>query len=156
MRDDQDVTTARLQQHADAAERARKAWAARVVGATWAQAASVAGFSDASNCHRAVREYFGTVPAPDSDERRELWRERLEHLWKQSVTDTRQQRPGAVRAGVAVAQRAAALDGLDAPAQAVVYTPRAEEIERYVAHFAARSQAETAELEADVLGDDDE
>jgi AraC-like DNA-binding protein len=66
-----------LRTRADAAERAQRAWTARVVGATWDQAADVAGFAHASSAVRAVRSYFDRLPQVDTDERRALWRERL-------------------------------------------------------------------------------
>ncbi|MGE9350120.1 hypothetical protein ACQP60_11660 [Isoptericola variabilis] len=64
-----------------------------------------------------MKNYFGTTPHPDAALAREMWRDRLEVLWRQVLKDAEQLRPGAVRAGVAVVQRAAALDGLDAPQQ---------------------------------------
>lgn len=151
MADDNDVTTSALAQHADAAERARRAWAARVAGGTWSQAAQVAGFTDAGNCCRAVKNYFGTLPVPDRAEQRDLWRERLELLWRQSVRDVQSQRPGAVRAAVALSQRAAQLDGLDEPTRQVVYTPRAEEVEAYIQRLGALQAGQSAAIEADVI-----
>lgn len=128
-----------LRSRADAATRAQRAWTARVVGATWDEAADVAGFAHASSTVRAVRAYFGRLPVLDADERRELWRERLEVLWRASVKDVRQQRPGAVRAAVAVAQRAAALDGLDAPTEVrATITPSFEEVHAWVVAASGR------------------
>jgi hypothetical protein len=111
----------RLKTHADAAQRAQRAWAARVAGGTWDQAAEVAGFTNTSACVRAVGNYFGTYPTPDSSEQRALWRERMELLWKIAIRDASDGKHGALRAGVAVAQRASQMDGLDAPAQVQVH-----------------------------------
>lgn len=110
----------RLHTRADAEDRARRAWTARVAGATWEQAARVAGYAQPQNAIRACYAYFGTLPKVDREQERELWRQRLEHLWRQSIKDTTEQRPGAVRAGVAVAQRAAQLFGLDEPGRTEV------------------------------------
>lgn len=105
---------------ADADERARKAWAARVAGATWYQVAEVAGYSTPQNAQRGVKRYFGTLPQPDRAMERETWRQRLEWLWQQTQRDVMAQRNGAVRGGVAVAQRAALMLGLDEPTRTEV------------------------------------
>ena len=97
---------------ADALDRAERAWHARVAGATWLQAAQVAGFSDDAHAIRAVRQMYGELPSWDREETRALWRDRLEWLWRQTLTDAAEQRAGAVTAGVRVATAAAALDGL--------------------------------------------
>jgi hypothetical protein len=99
---------------ADAAVRAMKAWTARVTGSTWEEA-EIAGFTNPANALRAVKNYFGSLPDIEREDQRALWRARLEHLWAQALVDVQQQRPGAVRAAVAVGQRSAQLDGLDAP-----------------------------------------
>lgn len=108
-----------LQQHADAADRARRAWSARIAGGTWREAAEVAGFTDGNNCQRAVRNFFGSVPQVDTSMERELWRQRMEKLWTLALRDAQESKPGALRAGVAVAQRSSLLLGLDAPTQSV-------------------------------------
>ena len=68
-----------ITRRADTIERAERAYLARVSGATWAQAAEVAGYSDVSNCCRAVRRVFDELPAPDREHQRHLVRDRL-HL----------------------------------------------------------------------------
>ena len=98
---------------ADAGERAHRAWRGRVAGMTWAQAAEHAGFTTAANGCRAVKTYSGTLPTLDREQERELWRARGEVMWRQSMQDMHDQRPGAVRAAVAVSQRSAQLFGLD-------------------------------------------
>lgn len=125
------MTTRKTTARADAAQRAATAWNARVLGATWEQAAQVAGFTDKSNCFRAVRRAYGSVPEPEREEQRRLWRDRIEHLWRQSVKDVAEQRPGAVTAGVRVAGAAAVLDGLNAPTEVVV-SPSTAELEAWV------------------------
>ena len=98
---------------ADALARAEKAWAVRVAGGTWAQAAEVAGFSDAQHAQRAARNVFGDLPVVDREERRDVWRERFEAMWRQGQRDMAEQRAGAVTACVRVATAAVALDGLN-------------------------------------------
>jgi hypothetical protein len=112
--------------------------------------AEIVGFHDAPTAHRAVKRWFGRVPEIDPDESRAMWRERLELLWRQSLTDSTQQRPGAVRAAVAVAQRAAALDGLDAPTRVEVYNPTVAEIAEYVQNMRA-SLGDVPETEPEVV-----
>jgi hypothetical protein len=102
---------------ADAQQRADRAWQARVVGASWAQAAEVAGFADDATAVHAVRNAYGRLPEPDRTELRRLWRDRLETLWKESLRDVTERRGGAVTASVRVAGLAVALDGLAAPLQ---------------------------------------
>lgn len=153
------MTPARMRTHADAAVRAQRAWAARVAGATWQEAAEVSGFTETSNCIRAVRSYFGTLPAPDRDELRLVWRERLEELWRQVRVDAAEQRPGAVRAAVAVAQRAVQLDGLDAPQRVSVESPDMARIEELLARFAVVMRGDVQEadvfaVDAEVVDDD--
>lgn len=138
-----------LNKQVSAEVRAQRAWTARVVGATWAQAAEAAGYFDAATAHRAVKRYFGEVPVPDKVESRELWRARLEHLWRLSLEDVTKRRPGAVRAAVAVAQRASALDGLDAPTRHEVIDPTPEQIQEVVTRL-VEAQGQPA-IEADIL-----
>ncbi|WP_100811711.1 hypothetical protein [Microbacterium sp. BR1] len=106
MSDAQQMHTATKQQlvRADAAQRAQRAWALRVAGSTWAQVASAVDYADASTACRAVRQFFGQLPTIEADEQRRLWRDRLERLWNYADRDAKRGRPGAVRAGVAVAQ----------------------------------------------------
>ena len=85
---------------ADALERARQAWYARVTGVTWEQAASVAGYANPANAQRAVRTIYGTLPELDRDEERRLWRDRLGWLWAENVTQVKDREPGSVTAGV--------------------------------------------------------
>ena len=111
--------SASVKVRADAAQRAMRAWTARVCGATWQEAAQIAGFTDQHNAIRAVSNYFGSLPSPELSDLRHLWRPRCELLWAQAVIDIREQRPGAITAGVRVTERAAKLDGLDAPTTSV-------------------------------------
>jgi hypothetical protein len=136
---------------ADAGARAQRAWAARVAGATWEQVGELVGFSDGTAALRAVRRYFGQLPVIEREETRRLWRERNELLWKQAVRDTSEQRPGAIRAAVAVAQRAAALDGLDAPVRMEVSNPSVEEFNRLVDNFVQQLGGEIEEADVFAL-----
>ena len=84
---------------------------------SWSQVAKQVGYSNRQNAQRAVKVRCGTLPQPQRQELRDLWRDRLERLWLQSVKDTAEQRTGAVTAAVRVVQAACLLDGLNAPTQ---------------------------------------
>ncbi|WP_292834922.1 hypothetical protein [Microbacterium sp.] len=131
-------------------QRVADAWAMRVRGADWATIAGATRYSSPQNAMRAVRNYVGKLPAIESsDDLRSLWRERLEYLWPLAARDAEAGRPGALRAAVAVSQRAAQLDGLDAP-QRFEITPGEADLERLVDEIVRRSGHEEI-LEADVI-----
>lgn len=125
------MTTQNPRPNAKAMQRVADAWAMRIRGATWDEVAAAVGYANGPNALRAVRNYVGTLPEPTMPELRSLWRERLEFLWPLAVRDVENGKPGATRAAVAVAQRAAQLDGLDQP-QRVELTGGAEELDRIV------------------------
>jgi hypothetical protein len=83
--------------------KADSAWQARVLGASWAQAAQVAGYANASAAYHAVLRQRGTMPEPTLSDLRAVWRERLESLWSQAWQDVRDRRSGAITHAVRVA-----------------------------------------------------
>ncbi|MDT0117789.1 hypothetical protein Q9R20_12410 [Microbacterium sp. PRF11] len=95
-------------------------------GSTWDEAAQLAGYADAATACRGVKNYFGALPVVERDDLRDLWRQRMELLWRYAARDAEIGKPGALRAGTAIAQRAAAMDGLDAPTQVLVNSDNAE------------------------------
>ena len=139
-----------MMRRADAMARADLAWRTRVAGGTWAQAAQIAGYSNAQNACRSVRETYGTLPQVERDEQRRLWRDRLEALWQQVYRDTLDRQPGAVTAAVRVATAAARLDGLDAPTEVVVHNPTQQQLEAWVDKVLALSAP--ALEEGDIFG----
>ncbi|MRH29929.1 hypothetical protein GH740_11510 [Microbacterium sp. SYP-A9085] len=152
MAGDDNSRTNRPMRRGDGMQRAAEGWHLRVIGRTWQQIADELGYANPSNAYRAVMRFAGTVPDPQPNTLRELWRARMERLWTIAQRDAEASRPGALRAGVAVAQRAAQLDGLDAPSRVVV-TPEDAELERIVARLLERGgqvdvvEAEVLELE---------
>lgn len=128
---DKQMATRNPRPNAKAMQRVADAWATRLWGATWDEVATAVGYANGPNALRAVRNYVGTLPEPTTPELRSLWRERLEFLWPLAVRDVENGKPGATRAAVAFAQRAAQLDGLDQP-QRVELTGGAEELDRMV------------------------
>lgn len=112
--------------NAPAAQRVADAWAMRVRGAGWAEIATAVGYANPQNAMRAVRNYVGKLPEPSRSDLRSMWRERLEFLWPLAARDVEAGKSGAVRSAVALAQRAAQLDGLDAPQRVQIDASDAE------------------------------
>lgn len=140
--------TRRPSHNAPAMQKVADAWAMRIRGAAWEDIAAAVGYANGPNALRAVRNYVGTLPEPTLPELRSLWRERLEFLWPVAARDVEDGKPGAMRAAVAVAQRAAQLDGLDQP-QRVEFSTDSAELDRMVrALLAAQGHPD---LEADVF-----
>lgn len=116
----------------DALARADRAWRVRVAGGTWADAAEVGGYASPQNALRGVRDTFGELPAVTRDDLRDVWRARLEVMWRYAQRDAAEGKTGAIVAGVRVAQAAALIDGLNAPTEFVVHEPTQREIESWV------------------------
>ncbi len=131
-------------------QRASEAWHLRVIGRTWQQIADECGYANPSNAHRAVMRFAGTVPDPAPDELRRLWRHRMELLWSLAVRDATKARPGALRAGVAIADRAAKLGGLDVPQAHILVTPTETQYQMLVERILGAG-AHTVDTEHDVL-----
>lgn len=117
---------------ADAAERAERAYVARLNGATWRQVAEVAGYSDQANARRAVERWLGDIPAPAREAQREILREQTQIVVRQALQDVHDRRPGAVTAAVRVLDLQARLDGLLAPTNIALIDPTQEEIDAYL------------------------
>ena len=139
------------QLRADTIERAQRAYLARVSGASWAQAAEVAGFTDAANCHRAVRHVFEEVPAVDREEQRQIVRDRLDGLLRIAMKDAVERRhTTAVQAVARVIELQMKLDGLAEPDRLRVgYDPTQVEIDKFLDKFLP----EQTEVEGDFFGD---
>lgn len=104
----------------DALERANRAWELRISGMPWKQVAEMTGFAHASSAQNAVKAVYGSNPAVDREQLRDLWRARLEVLWSQTISDIADRIPGATTAGVRIIQAAAQLDGLNQPTKVAV------------------------------------
>lgn len=138
---------------ADARARADRAWHARVMGATWEQAAEIAGFANKSNAMRSVRKHYGGLPEPETTELRNLWRARLDWLYTRNAGDVADGKPGAVVAGVRLAEAAMKLDGLAAPAQVEIgVTPSQREMEDFIRSVVALTRGRDLPDEADIFG----
>lgn len=136
---------------ADAAERASTAWRMRVAGHGWDDIARTLGMKGgAPAAHRAVSRYFGRVPQPDREMLREVARQRTEMLWLRAAEKVEEApSPATIRAAVAVLERAAKLDGLDAPSRVEINPDNAEFIA--LVEAAARGMGIAAPVEADIF-----
>jgi AraC-like DNA-binding protein len=137
---------------AKAAEKASRAWRLRVAGADWAMIAREVGYANSSNAYRAVQRFFGQVPDVDREMLRGVARARGEALWLRAFTEVERSKgaPAAVRAAVAVLERHARLDGLDAPSQVEVRSPESEQFQAFV-DAAARGMGLALPAEADIF-----
>jgi hypothetical protein len=87
---------------------------------SWSDITAEVGYANGPNAVRAVKAYSGMLPTPTCDELRQLMRARSELVLQQAFPDVLGQRPGVVRAAVAVMQWQTQLDGLDARQRATV------------------------------------
>lgn len=104
-----------------------------------------------------MREYLGTLPQPDREEARAVWRARIELLWIEAMEDVYSRRPGALRAAAALAQGAAQLDGLDAPSRVELYSPTEHEYGAVVQRMVELHREQTGgvrAIEADPFSDE--
>ncbi|MGN7977476.1 hypothetical protein ACTJJ4_07880 [Microbacterium sp. 22195] len=155
MSDDKQLTTRTPHANAKAMQRVADAWAMRVRGATWDEVAEAVGYANGPNALRAVRNFVGGLPELQTSELRSLWRERMEFLWPIAVEDAKSGKPGAMRAAVAVAQRAAQLDGLDQPQRVEVSADAGELSQMVHALLAAKGAGATEAdiFDAEIVGD---
>lgn len=139
---------------ADADERASRGWKLRVMGATWDAVARDLGMSSPAAAYRCVKNFFGSVPQPDRDMLREIARQRGERLWLRAAAELEKNpSPAMIRAAVAVLDRAARLDGLDAPTRTEYVPPTDDEFSRVLA-AAARGLGMKLPVEADIFSDE--
>lgn len=155
-----DITTARDFSNSTSYNKAERALILRIQAASWAQIVKILDYDDTYAARAAVEAYISqTEPSEEEIGRqRYLHNRRLERLLNSvmpTAVNTSSPDHLAYNArALAILDRVAQLQGLNAPQQQVVYTPRAAEIEKYVAHFAALAQEDTASAEADVLDAD--
>lgn len=137
--------------------RAEKAITLRIQGTSWQNVCRLLDYANTYAARKSVETYIAQIQ-PDDEQlshQRYLHTRRLERLLNSVMpTAVKPSSPNHLAynaRALAILDRVAALQGLNAPQQQVVYTPRAEEIEAYVAKFAALAQQDTANAEADVI-----
>lgn len=124
----------------------------RVAGGGWDEIAKSLGMrGGAPAAYRAVKNYFGKVPQPDRNMLREIARQRGERLWLRAAAAVEEApSPAAIRAAVAVLERAAKLDGLDAPSHVQVSSPDEASFHAMV-EAASRGLGLALPVEADIF-----
>lgn len=142
---------------ADTIERAERAYFARVSGATWTQAAEVAGYTDAANCCRAVRRVFDELPAPDREHQRHLVRDRLDTLYRLALKDAHDRRPGAVTSAVRVLELMSRLDGLTEDRMRILHDPTQHQIDEFLNQYMPEQYEKEDDFfdveDAEIIGD---
>jgi len=98
-----------------------------------------------------VKAFYGTLSELDQEEPRGLWRARHEQLWRPSQRAIHDDKPGSLRAAVAVARSAAQLDGLDQPTRVELRQPDAEQFEAVVDMLVLSHRGVGADGEADIF-----
>lgn len=109
----------------------------RIAGATYSEVARVLGYTSATNARAAVeRSIAATVGEGDRDQARFLQTRRLERLlrsvWNRATDDKDPEQLGYVRTSLALVDRLIKLQGLDAPAEIIMYNPTQQELEEWV------------------------
>lgn len=137
--------------------KAEQAITLRIQGTSWQNVCRLLNYSNTYAARKSVENYISQVHPSDEElsHQRYLHTRRLERLLNSVMpTAVKTSSPSHLAynaRALAILDRVAALQGLNAPQQQVVYTPRAEEIENYVAKFAVLAQQDTQAAEADVI-----
>lgn len=103
-----------------AREKADACWEARLAGLTWQQAAKHAGYTSRQHAYRAVLDQRGELPVPEREHLRDVWRQRIELVWRQALRDVLERKPSAVTHSMRCALAAMQLDGLAMPTRVSV------------------------------------
>lgn len=145
----------------DRASRTEAAVALRIAGATYSQIARTLGYSTPYVARNAVeRALANLADSPEErDKQRVLHGRRLDRLLQSvmgKAVDPRDPEHLAYNArALAILDRHSRLYGLDAPVQHdITYSPKAEEIDKYVAKFVTLAIADTHAAEADIMDAD--
>ena len=132
----------------ESANRAGAAVAMKVMGASYSEIARTLGFSSAFHARTAVERALAESADNDDDRAklRELTTRRLERLLKSVMSqalDPKHPDQLAYNArALAIIDREARLHGIDAPTQAVLFTPDSERVEKVIAEVLAVARAQ--------------
>lgn len=130
--------------------------ALRLAGASYTEIAEALAFADAKAARSAVEN---TLAATATEHSREQLRAeeagRLERLlrgvWAKATNPDHVEHLPAAKVALAIIDRHVRLHGLDAPAEVVVHSPTANEIDAWVAGMTATSIRDLRALEASVV-----
>lgn len=92
-------------------------------GNSWREAARISGYSDVSNCHRAVKKLMDKRMVESVDELRALENERLDELALSVWDAARAGNWKAMENALRIMERRAKLNGLDAPTRSELSGP---------------------------------
>lgn len=136
----------------------------RIAGANYSEIARVLEYSSPTMARQAVERAIAasTHSTESREHQRFLESRRLERLlrslWNKATDEKNDEHLAAIRTAIALIDRHARLNGLDQPTEMVVYTPGAEEIQRWVAKISEQVHSglpqEEDILEGDVISDD--
>lgn len=148
----------------DSVSRMEAAVALRVHGADYSEIARICGYADVPRARQAVERGLGsTVSDDDKKVRRTLESRRLERvirsLMPKAVDPDDPEHLGYARTTLLYIDRHIRLWGLDAPAEMVMYTPTAKEVEDWLAGKRRAIEGHLPEeadiVEGEVIDDDD-
>lgn len=147
----------------DRSSRQEAAVAMRIAGANYSEIARVLEYASPTLARQAVeRSIAATTGTPETlEHQRFLESRRLERLmrslWGKATNEKDPEHLAAIRTAVALIDRHSRLNGLDQPSQAIIYTPAAEEVQRWVAHVTQELRRDLPDeediLEGDVIED---
>jgi len=131
----------------------------RVSGAAFADISRVLGLASPKAAVRLVTQELGEQNDADTDSLTRLRGEQsarlealMEAVWPKAMDGEHKDHLPAIRTAVAIIDRHSKLHGLDAPAEVVIHTPTAAELDQWVATMVAHTIPELEEQ--DVLPDD--
>lgn len=136
--------------------RASSALALRISGASYTEIAKFLGYSSAYRARAVVERVLAeTADSPEDAAKQRVLADRrysrvLQSLMGRATNPKDPEHLPYARTALAFIERIGKLYGVDAPAQAIVYTPDTEKIEQYIAGITAMYRAEEA-AEADII-----
>lgn len=128
----------------------------RLSGASYSQIAQTLGYPTALRARQAVERTLAEAADSPEDhaQLRYLESRRLERLlttvWRRAGNDQDESHLAYVRTALAIIDRHARLNGLDAPTQMTVFTPSSIDMEKWVRGMVAQVAA-SANQEADII-----
>lgn len=129
----------------------------RISGASYSDIAHILEYKDHYQSRVAVEKLLATISRSETsiEKERTLHKRRLERLLgavMPTATNTRAKDQILYhQQAMRTLDRIAALGGLNAPTQQIVYTPKQEEIEKYVAQMQVLNEQDARTLEAEAV-----
>lgn len=143
-------------QEDDNPTRAEGAVALRIAGASYSDIARIQGYSSAFRARQAVeRALAADAGTPEEREQQRVLVDRrlnrlLQSIMGKAVDPSNPDQLAFNRQALAIVDRQARLHGVDAPASVAIYTPQAEDVNRYIATMLALHRQATFQ-EAEIV-----